>query len=165
MTDASALPKSAFPKPALPASAAATHRMHGATSRRAVALIVAAAAIIAALVATLSDATSLTAQQADPELVMLLRFMAGVKALLALAALGAAVWRLGYPTSPTLTLGYTLAPALMCAAPVVIWQIAHVGVGAALFHAGFVLLLLALYADRGEATELAKSTVLRLRRA
>ncbi|WP_322514884.1 hypothetical protein SR870_17920 [Rhodopseudomonas palustris] len=155
MTDASALPT----------SAAATHRVHGSASRRAIALIVAAAAIVAALLATLPDATSLAARQSDAELVMLLRFMAAVKALLAVFALGAAVWRLGYPASPALSLIYVIAPALMCAAPVVIWQIAHVGFGAALFHAGFVLLLLALYADRGDAAELAKSAVLRLRRA
>ncbi|MGP9813194.1 hypothetical protein ACTZWT_16935 [Rhodopseudomonas sp. NSM] len=155
MTDASALPT----------SAAAPRRVHASATRRAIALLAVVSAIAVALLASSPEASASAVALSDPELVMLLRFMAGVKALLALFALGVAVWRLGYPTSPALTLAYVTAPALMCAAPVVIWQMAHVAVGAALFHAGFVLLLLALYADRGDATELAKSAMLRLRRA
>lgn len=151
--------------PALSASSAAPQQAHAPTSRGAIALIAAAAAMIVALLASSPDASNLAVRQTDPELIMLLRFMAVVKAALALAALGVSAWRLGHPASPALTLGYSLAPALMCAAPIVIWQMAHVAAGAALFHGGFVVLLLALYADRGQATELAKAATLRLRRA
>ncbi|MBB1090339.1 hypothetical protein HUU61_03460 [Rhodopseudomonas palustris] len=155
MTDASALPT----------SAAATHRVHGSAPRRAIALLAAVSAIAIALLVSSPDATTRAVASSDAELVMLLRFMAAVKALLALVALGVSVWRLGFPASPALKVAYTLAPALMCAAPVVIWQMADVAFGAGLFHAGFVLLLLALYADRGQAVELAKSAALKLRRA
>jgi len=136
----------------------------GSTNHRAIGLLATAAFVSGALLAS-SPATSLAAAPSDAELVMLLRFMAGVKALFALFALGVSVWRLGHPASPQLTLAYIIAPGLMCAAPVVIWQLAHVAAGAALFHGGLVVLLLALYADRDQATELAKSAALRLRRA
>jgi hypothetical protein len=155
MTDASALP----------GSPVAMRPGYGSAARRGVALIAAAAAVFAALVAATPEATAAALQSSDAELVMLLRFMAGVKALMAVSALGIAVWQLGHPASPALTLAYTLAPALMCAAPVVIWQMAHVAFGAALFHGGLVVLLLALYADRGDVVEQAKTTALRLRRA
>jgi len=133
--------------------------------RPATAGLAALAAVGAALLATAPDAATAAAAAADSELVMLLRFMAAVKAVLALAALAAAAWRLGYPASAPLGAAYIIAPALMCAAPVVIWQIAHVALGAGLFHGGLALLLLALYADRGHSAELAKGTLLRLRRA
>ncbi|MBI5130921.1 MAG: hypothetical protein HZA66_15885 [Rhodopseudomonas palustris] len=155
MTDASALPR----------SSAATSPVPGSATRRAIGLLVAAAFVSVASLATSPEASSLAAAQSDAELVMLLRFMAGVKALLALFALGVSVWRLGHPAPLPLTLAYIVAPALMCAAPAVIWQLAHVAAGAALFHGGLVVLLLALYADRGQGTELAKSAALRLRRA
>ncbi|MCG6206418.1 hypothetical protein LPW26_17355 [Rhodopseudomonas sp. HC1] len=146
-------------------SSAAPQRAHALSAHRAVALIVAAAAMGVAVLSSWPDARDLAVQPTDAELIMLLRFMAVVKAALALAALGVSAWRLGHPASPALTLGYTLAPALMVAAPIVIWQMAHVALGAALFHGGFVVVLLALYADRGESTELAKAATLRLRRA
>jgi hypothetical protein len=132
--------------------------------RPATALLAAFAAVGAALLASAPDAASTLATD-DAELVMLLRFMAGVKAMLALTALAASVWRLGYPASPLLGAAYIVAPALMCAAPVVIWQVAHVALGAGLFHGGLALLLLALYADRGRTSQLAQATLLRLRRA
>lgn len=140
-------------------------QMHAPTSRRAIALIAVAAAVAVALLASPPDATAVAIRQTDPELILLLRFMAVVKAALALAALGVSLWRLGHPASPVPALGYSFAPALMCAAPIVIWQMAHVAAGAALFQAGFAMLLLALYADRGQATELAKAAAPRLGRA
>jgi hypothetical protein len=155
MTDASAIPLS-------PVAAGPARR---SLSRRTIGLAVAVAAGLAALLWTAPDASAVAVRQTDAELVMLLRFMAGVKALLALCALAAAVWRLGYPASPLLTTAYVIGPALMCAAPAVIWQMAHVAAGAALFHGGLVLLLLALYADRGQAPALVKARLLRMHRA
>ncbi|MFC0240415.1 hypothetical protein [Rhodopseudomonas telluris] len=147
------------------ASSAVQQQARAPISRRAIALIVAAAAMVVALLTSSPDASLLAVQQTDAELVMLLRFMAVVKGLIALAALGVTVWRLGSPASLALQLAYVTAPALMCAAPVVIWQMAHVAGGAALFHGGFVVLLLALYADRGQAADLVRQAVPRLRHA
>jgi hypothetical protein len=99
----------------------------------------------------------------DAELAMLLRFMAGVKAVLALAALGVTTWRLGHPASSAVALLYLAAVALMCAAPGVIWQLAYVGIGAGLFHAGLLLFLGALFADRVEAAQLVGTALHRAR--
>jgi len=155
MTDASAML-------ALSTAAAPARR---SISRPALAIAAAAAMAIATLLLTVPGAATPPVAQADPELTMLLRFMAGVKAMLALAALAAVAWRLGYPASPPLSAAYLLAPALMCAAPVLIWRMAHVAAGAGLFHGGLIVLLIALYADRGNTSALAKTAMLRLRRA
>lgn len=141
---------------AMPAISAAIGPARRSLSRRALGLLAAIAAGYAALLLTAPDATASAQRQIDSELVMLLRFMAGVKALLALCALAAAVWRLGYPASPLLTAAYVLAPALMCTAPVVIWRMTNVATGAELFHGGLALLLLTLFADRGQAAELGR---------
>ena len=72
----------------------------------------------------------------DAELAALLRFMAAVKATIALAVLGVTAWRLGHPAPAPVALLYVAAVTLMAAAPGVIWQLAHVGVGAAFFMPG-----------------------------
>ncbi len=113
-----------------------------------------AAAVILATVAAFAagrDAASAWAVQASgPELTQLLRFMAVVKLGMALGASGLAWWRLGNPLSAGLALSYLAACALMAAAPGLIWSMGHVVLGAVLFHAGFALLLLLGWADRGE---------------
>ncbi|WP_276156619.1 hypothetical protein [Rhodopseudomonas sp. BAL398] len=98
-------------------------------------------------------------QQSGDELTLLLRFMAVVKAVLALGALAAVIWRLGHPASAVIALSYAGSTVLMGAAPVLIWQMAHVAGGAALFHLGLLLLVVALFADRGQVQELAKATI------
>uniref|UniRef100_Q07TI6 Uncharacterized protein n=1 Tax=Rhodopseudomonas palustris (strain BisA53) TaxID=316055 RepID=Q07TI6_RHOP5 len=100
----------------------------------------------------------------DAELAMLLRFMAAVKATIALAVLGVTVWRLGHPAPTAVALLYLAAVALMAAAPGVIWQLAYVGIGAGLFHAGLLLFLAALVADRGGASQLVGTALQRARR-
>jgi hypothetical protein len=82
---------------------------------------------------------------------MMLRFMAMVKAATALAAVAIIGWRLGFAASPTLAAMYIAAAALMAAAPLPIWQIAQAGLGAGLFHAGVLLAVIALFADRDRA--------------
>jgi hypothetical protein len=142
-----------------PASYVAAPPLRWSMPRPVVALVAALIAVTAAILAS-PDAATAARAQSDAELVLLLRFMAGVKALLALAALGAVVWRLGYPASPVTSAAYVLAPALMLAAPLLIWQIAPTALGAGLFHGGLALLLLALFADRGQASELVRRKLL-----
>jgi hypothetical protein len=86
------------------------------------------------------------AAAADPALTGLLRFMAGMKASLALGALGLLGWRLalaGRP-APRALGGWLLALGLMAAGPVLIWRVGTVGTGALAFHTGLALLVLTL---------------------
>lgn len=127
-------------------------------------------ALLVAAVATavtawlLAGSTQPSLLDSDPELAMLLRFMAAVKAVMELAALGVTTWRLGHPATPAVALVYLAAVSLMGAAPGVIWQLAHVELGAALFHAGLLLFCCALFADRGAATQLVGTALQRARR-
>jgi hypothetical protein len=132
-------------------------------SWRALLLLAVIAASGAAWLATPATAVAQATRAIDGELIMLLRFMAAVKAGMALAGMAAAFWRLGYPASPLLATAYVGSVVLMCAAPVLIWQLAHVAIGAALFHAGLALLVVALFADRGGAPALARATWARRR--
>jgi hypothetical protein len=136
-----------------------------AMSWRALALAGVLAADASGWLATAPEAVAQATQSTGAELTMLLRFMAAVKALMALAALAATVWRLGFPASPMLAIAYLGSITLMSAAPPLIWQIAHVALGAALFHAGLLLLVVALFADRGEVSALTGATIRRLRGA
>ncbi len=77
----------------------------------------------------------------------LIRFMAIVKAAMALGAVALIYWRLSFPASPRMTLAYIAAAVLMAAAPGVIWHMAAIGKGAALFHGGLVLFLILALAD------------------
>lgn len=147
----------------MPEASAWTVPISAAGARRAAArrMLAVAAAAVAVLLAIASAALTPGSPPADAELAMLLRFMAAVKAALALAALAAAIWRLGHPASRPLAAAYALAPAPMAAGAVVIWQLAYVAGGAALFHGGLIVLLLALYADRGDASALVRTRLAR----
>lgn len=90
----------------------------------------------------------------DAELALLLRFMAVVKAVIAVALTALTLWRLGHPLSGGRALLYCGACLLMMAAPGVIWHLTAIGFGAALFHAGVLLWLAALVADHDAARQL-----------
>lgn len=81
------------------------------------------------------------------QLVLLLRFMAVVKGAMALAALALVQWRLRRPASTRLALGYAAALVPMILAPGLIWSLAAIAPGAALFHAGFILFLVLAWRD------------------
>jgi len=112
----------------------------GATLRRA-ALAGAVAIAVASAHLFADGAASAGAVAADPELARLLRAMALIKASMAAAAAWLAHRLLREPLGPGLAAGLVAAVALMAAAPVLMWHVAHVGAGAVLFHAGMVLLL------------------------
>ncbi len=142
-------PLAASPAPA-PAAAAADPEL--AWLLRAMALTKAAMAAAAALAGAVlcavavahlaaDDAASARAAAADPELAWLLRAMALTKAAMAAAAAWLADRLLRRPLGPGLAAGLISATALMAAAPVLMWHVAHVGTGAVLFHAGMVLML------------------------
>lgn len=109
-------------------------------SRRAALAVTVLLAVAAAHFAA-DDAASARAAAADPELARLLRAMAFAKAAMAAAAVWLADRLLRRPLPSGLALGLILVAAMMAAAPVLMWHVAHVGKGALLFHAAAVLLL------------------------
>lgn len=85
----------------------------------------------------------------EPELVFLLRGMALIKAGIALAAVGLAMWRFGRPVSSRVAVGYVLGVWSLIAATVLIWQLTFILAAAVIFHLGmFGLLVLAWREDR-----------------
>ena len=89
---------------------------------------------------------------ADPELAMLLRFMAVMKAAMALAALALMAWRLGSPMKPGLAAAGIAAVALMAVASGLIWSLDHVALGAVLFHVGLFAALYVAWRDDGKVS-------------
>ena len=116
-----------------------------ATARTAM-LLVALAAAVAGLLST--DAQSVTrATTLDPELTWLLRAMALLKMTATAAATAGIVWRLGSPAAPGWLAGYALALAASWAGPGLIWDMAHLRLGALLLHGGLAGALVLLWRD------------------
>lgn len=89
--------------------------------------------------------------QAGPELVRLMRFMAALKAGLALLAVGAVVWRLRAPVVVGRFVAYAAAVAAMSAGPGLIWGMSDIVAGSALLHGGLLATVLLLWRDPGTA--------------
>jgi hypothetical protein len=92
---------------------------------------------------------------ADPELALVLRFMAALKALMAAAMASAILWRLQEPVSLPRFAFYGLASAAMSAGPGLIWTTAAIGWGAMLLHGGLVGAAVLLWRDPVIAQRLA----------
>jgi hypothetical protein len=84
---------------------------------------------------------------ADPDLTRLLRAMTGLKLLMAGAASAAVLWRLGSPVSPLWLAAYAVAGGAMFAGPGLIWNMAHLGLGALLLHAGLLATIVLVWRD------------------
>ena len=114
------------------------------------------------LAATVPGAATLAlATQAgphDPELATLLRFMAVVKAAMALGAAALIAWRLGWPVRPATGLGYVAGVSSMAAGAGLIWQLGHVGTGALLVHGGLLALAGLAWLDRAGWDQAASAT-------
>lgn len=115
-----------------------------------VALIV-GAVLAAAAVAWFGqhDAAARARRAADPDLLALLRLMAGIKAGAAVAMLWLAQWRLRRAAPPVLACGMVAGGMLMVSGPVLIWTMAGMGLGVLAFYAGLVSLGALLWSDRG----------------
>jgi hypothetical protein len=122
-----------------------------AAARLVLILAIAIAALAGFLATGADDAARASA---DAELTRLLRAMAGLKLLFAVAAAGAVYWRLGAPVTPLWLAAYTAACAAMFAGPGLIWNMAHVGLGAILLHAGLAATVLLVWRDRVTAARL-----------
>ncbi len=128
--------------------------------------VLAAAFLAGAALATLATQAAEAAhatQAAGPELTRLLRAMAGLKLMFAAAALAAAWWRLAAPASTARLAGYATAAAAMAAGPVLIWNMAHVPLGALLLHGGLLATALLLWRDPAVSARL--SAIIAERRA
>ena len=84
----------------------------------------------------------------ETALVLLLQFMAVVKAARGLGVAAAATWRLHAPAAPGAMAAYTAACAIMAAGLWPIWSGGPVALAAALVHGGFILAALAAWRDR-----------------
>ena len=93
---------------------------------------------------------------AGADLARLLRFMAVIKAAMALGALAAIWWRLGLAASPVRLSVYLATAAAMGAGPGLIWAMAHVAWGALLLHGGLFAALILLWRDPAVGTRLAE---------
>jgi hypothetical protein len=95
------------------------------------------------------------AAHAGPALARLLRFMAVVKAGIALAACAAVLWRLGAAITLPWFTAYAVSAAAMAAGPGLIWGMAHVAPGALLLHGGLIATVLLVWRDPAVASRLA----------
>lgn len=130
-----------------------TRRTRPAIRYRVVLYVAVAAAVAAGFVAAHDPAPARAAEAAGAELTCLLRFMALTKAAFAAGALCLADWCLRRPATPALSAAYAAMCALMVAGPGLIWSVAHVALGAVLFHAGLALLLALAWLDHANPTK------------
>lgn len=114
---------------------------------RALLLVGCALAVVAAYLP--GDPSVLEA--ADPDLAVLLRAMALIKAALVVAALAILWWRFRWPVSSKVAGGYLVGTWLAAGATTMIWQLTHVAPAAALFHVGEIALLLLAWRDSARA--------------
>lgn len=85
----------------------------------------------------------------DPDLTMLLRGMAVIKAAAVFFALAVLWWRFAFLISPTFAAGYTTSAAVASGATVLIWNSTHLGFAAFCFHSAlFAFVILGLRDDR-----------------
>lgn len=111
---------------------------------RALLLLGCTASVVAA--STLGDPS--LSLRADPQLAVLLRGMAVLKALMVLAGLGVLGWRFGHPIARVTAALYLGGAWLVAGATALIWQLTALPLAALVFHvAGFGLLWVA-FADR-----------------
>jgi hypothetical protein len=93
------------------------------------------------------EATARAVADSGADLTRLLRAMAALKAMMAVAAGAAVLWRLGVPVGLAWFAGYAMAAAAMAAGPGLIWGMAHVAGGAVLLHAGLLATIVLLWRD------------------
>ena len=108
-----------------------------------------------------AEETARAVSSAGGELTQLLRFMALLKASLALGAVAVVLWRFGVAASAPWLIAYLVSAAAMAAGPGLIWGMAHVGLGALLLHGGLLATLLLTWRDPAVATRLGEALATR----
>jgi hypothetical protein len=84
---------------------------------------------------------------ADPALARLLRGMALIKGMIAIAALAAVFWRLAWPVSKSAAAAYLVSSWAVAGSTMLIWQLSYIVPAALLFHAAALSLLLVGWRD------------------
>jgi hypothetical protein len=130
--------------PGLPAE-----RLVAASPLWRIALVAGAALTFAIVVwAGQQDPAARAARQADPDLLMILRLMAAIKAGAAIALLWLAQWRLRRAARPAPAIGMVAAGMLMVSGPALIGTMAGIALGALAFYVGLAALGALLWSDR-----------------
>ena len=132
--------------PGVVAAAGGAHRIN-----RAIIVATILAAAVAGTAFTQGHEAAEAAALAGPDLVRLLRAMAALKAMMALSAGAAILWRLGAPAGSGRLAAYAIACAAMAAGPGLIWGMVHVAAGALLLHGGLAAAVLLLWWDPATA--------------
>ncbi len=122
---------------------------------RAAFVFIVLAALAVGWLATGEATTAVAVAHDGAALTRLMRFMAALKSVIALAATAAVFWRLGAAVTLPWFGGYALACAAMAAGPGLIWGMTHVGFGALLLHGGLFASILLLWRDPAVGTRLA----------
>ena len=120
---------------------------HGSRARRGLLVAAISGSAALAVLVTPAQEAALAAQAAGPELTRLLRAMAGLKLIFAVAMVSATYWRLEMPAEAWRLASYSAAGAAVTAGPVLIWDMAHIRLGALLLHAGLLAGALLLWRD------------------
>ena len=84
----------------------------------------------------------------DPGFLRLMRFMAAIKGVFALAALAACLWRLARPAGSWRTAVYVAGPPLMIVGACGLWTLRDPGLSALGLHLGLFAVLAAALTDR-----------------
>jgi hypothetical protein len=111
------------------------------------AVLLAGCVIAVAFAAWAGDPTA--SLQADPALARLLRCMALIKGLLVLGALGAVLWRFGWPVGRPVAAAYAGGTWVLAGSTTLIWQLSHIPLAAVLFHAAAIGMLAVGWRERG----------------
>jgi hypothetical protein len=83
----------------------------------------------------------------DPALARLLRAMAVIKGMLALAALGAVLWRFGWSVSKPAAFTYIVGSSVLTGSSMLIWQLTYIPLAAVLFHAAALCMLVVCWRE------------------
>ncbi len=100
---------------------------------------------------------------AGSDLLVLMRFMAVVKAAMALGAVALVWWRMGAPVGRGAAAAYVMAAAVMAVGPGLIWDMRHIALGAVAVHGGLSALLVVGWLDRAGWNSLVGEAVARRR--
>ncbi len=92
-------------------------------------------------------AAATEATPVDPELALLIRGMAGIKALIVVALLAALSWRTRWHLSRPLWAAYAMGAWGMAFATLLIWQAAFIGAAAVFFHVAELAVLVLAWRD------------------
>ncbi len=102
---------------------------------------------------------------AGSDLLVLMRFMAGVKGAMAVGAVALLWWRMGAPVGRGTAAAYVGATAVMAAGPGLIWNMQHVALGAMAVHGGLSALMVAAWVDRAGWNRVLGEALVRRRHA